>query len=362
MFSPTVLVSPLDWGLGHATRDIPIIRQLQGAGFKVIIASSGLTGQLLSDAFPELEILELGGYNIRYSRKSSMAIAMAYQLPSIYKTINYEHRWLDALLKHRNIDLIISDNRPGLYSNKLKSIYLTHQINILTPPGLRFLQPILYRIHLHLMQNFNEVWVPDFEGESNLSGILSHNSMLRSKIHFIGPQSRFSGYEPKNHNDDGSIDVLALISGPEPQRTEFENIVVSQLKASSLRAVVAVGLPGDSRKRCTIDGRIEIFPHLDDLELYQMAEKSKIIIARSGYSTIMDLFCFKKPAILVPTPGQTEQEYLAKRMMDLGWLYSVSQKDFQINRVMNEVSKYTGINLKNAICESIIQRIKELNL
>jgi len=185
-----VLVAPLDWGLGHATRCIPIIYELLEQGCSVIIAASGPTEILLKKEFPELIFLPLKGYAVRYSKKKSwLPLTIFFQIPSIITSICYEHCWLKKIVKEKDIDLVISDNRFGLYHATIPSVYITHQLLIKT--GDRFTENIAQQIHFHFIKKFTQCWVPDAEENNNLAGELSHPKKHPDNIKYIGPLSRF---------------------------------------------------------------------------------------------------------------------------------------------------------------------------
>lgn len=347
----TILVCPLDWGLGHATRCIPIVYEFMNLGYNVIIGTSGKQKALLQQEFPKLTFLELKGYEIEYPKLGSMTLKMLLQLPKINTAIKEEHLWLTKIIDEHQIDLVVSDNRYGLWSNKVKSILITHQVFVKAPLGEWMIEQILKR---HF-DNFDEIWIPDNEGENNLSGDLSHKKSLPDKFKFIGILSRFS-----NHSVTSSVpplcgtyrevgkeeyDIMAIISGPEPQRTIFENIILKQVENSDLRGILVRGLP-DSNEELKIENeKLKVFKHLSKEEFLNYLQKSKVVISRSGYSTIMDLAALGKKAILVPTPGQTEQEYLAKYHFEKGQFYTQTQHEFDLVKAIEEFENYKGMRM-----------------
>lgn len=355
----------MDWGLGHATRCIPVINEFLSNNCRVIIGSSGKQKALLEQEFPNLTFLELKGYEVEYPTSGSMTLKMLLQLPKIKKAIQEEHRWLDKIIDEYQFDLVVSDNRYGLWSNKVKSILITHQIFVKAPIGEGWIENVLK----NYFDKFSEIWIPDVEGENNLSGDLSHKKPLPNKFKFIGILSRFSSSlrEHRSNLNEEKFDFMAIISGPEPQRTIFEKLVVEQLQKTQLKAVVLRGLPetnvianceGRNRKQSARineiassvllsrnDDKIKIFNHLETNEFLNYLQKSKIVISRSGYSTIMDLAALGKKAILVPTPGQTEQEYLAKYHHEKGHFYSQAQREFDLIKALKESVNYREIKL-----------------
>lgn len=328
----TILVCPLDWGLGHATRCIPLIQKFLNEGSKVIIGSSGNQEAILNKEFPDLLFLPLKGYEIEYSKNGSMIAKMLTQLPKINNAIKEEHKWLDGIISDYQIDVIVADNRYGLWNKKAKSILITHQIFIKAPFG----EWLLEKKTKKYLNNFDEVWIPDFEEENNLSGDLSHKKPLPKNYKFIGPLSRFSSL--RDHRSNSIIneyDFIAIISGPEPQRTIFEEIILKQLENTSLKGVLVRGLPNSNEKLKIENSNILVFNHLDTEEFLYYIQKCKVVISRSGYSTIMDLVTLGKKATLVPTPGQTEQEYLAKYHFEKGYFYTQTQSEFDLEKTIN---------------------------
>ena len=126
-----------------------------------------------------------------------------------------------------------------------------------------------------------------------------------------------------------SIVLLVLLSGPEPQRTSFEQLIIQQLNPLPLTSVLVRGTPGEGPETES-KGNLHIFSHLLGEQLLQLMIRAKIVVCRSGYSTIMDLVTVGKKAILVPTPGQTEQEYLANYLLKKKIYFSMAQDQFDI--------------------------------
>jgi len=330
-----ILVCPLDWGLGHAARCIPIIRLLLKKNAEVIIAGEGASLELLKREFPQLQFILFKGYNISYPDKGSMAVKMMFSIRKIIVGILREHRVLKQIIDQHKIDIVISDNRYGLWNKSVKSIFITHQLMIKTP----FAEKALHNIILYFVKRYDECWIPDAEGSINLSGDLSHKYSITEHTFFIGVLSRFdAAIETLAYN----YDLLAIISGPEPQRSIFEKIVIEQLQRVQLKALVVCGKPQLNQRKEIIDG-ITIISHLDSDEMRKAILQSKIIIARSGYSTIMDLAVLGKKALFVPTPGQTEQEYLAERFMQNKLAFTQTQSIFDLQEALIKTDRYNGL-------------------
>lgn len=325
-----ILIAPLDWGLGHATRCIPIIRHLLETENEPIVAASGRSLLLLKTEFPKLETVEFEGYNISYPEGSGMAWKMFQSTPRILKRIKEERAELENLIDELKLDAVISDNRFGLYTQRIPCVYMTHQVMIKAP----FFETTLYRMHANYMRKFTSVWVPDFE-ENGLSGDLGHKFPLPRNGEYIGSLSRFSPSVDKLKTD-----VLVIISGPEPQRTRFERMILDQLREFDGTAVAILGTP--DRNFDTIEGKVRLVSHLNAQQLEKEIAASKLIISRSGYSTIMDLSALGKQAVFVPTPGQTEQEYLAQKYHKDGIHMMMKQRDFQLQKAWDSRSGFTG--------------------
>jgi len=321
-----ILICPLNWGLGHATRDVPVVRLFLRHKFEVIIAASGDTYRFLNREFPELTFIYLPGYTVRYSKSGSQILKMLLLLPRILLWTIKEHRVLKEIVKEHNIDIVFSDNRFGLWSIDTYNIFITHQLKVKFPGLLKFLEPIYKYISTVIIKKYDECWIPDFNGEANLAGELSHIKTKLRNSYFIGPLSRFTNNKLEYSGE--KIDVLFLLSGPEPQRSIFEKIIYEQTKKSDLQFVI---VRGTSEERCsTFD--FPVHNILNTEELIRLITKTKIIVCRSGYSSVMDLFLLKKKAVLVPTPGQIEQEYLAKYLLKRGFFYSTSQRKFDLDK------------------------------
>lgn len=328
-----ILIAPLDWGLGHATRCIPLIRQLLGEEHEVLIAAEGAIKTLLEQEFPSTKFLPLKGYRVQYSKtKWGLFFSIISQIPKVLYSIFSENRWLKQAIEKNKIDIVISDNRFGLFSKKIHSIFITHQLFIQAP----FLQSWLQKLNYLFINQFDECWVPDFEGKPNLAGNLSHPVRFPSTpIKYIGSLSRFEAKEVKEQKH-----LLVLLSGPEPQRTILEKIIIEQLKNYFEPVLLVRGLPGDNSS-IKVSENVRYINYIPAKELEEAIIHSTFVIARSGYSTIMDLITLKKKAILIPTPGQTEQEYLAKYLFQQQIIFSIEQQKFNLGEALKEASVFT---------------------
>ncbi len=333
-----VLVSPLDWGLGHATRCIPIIKHLREKNIEVVIGSDGAQQKLLLEQFPGIEHVTIKGYNVKYSYFLPASMKVLLQIPKLFSAIKREHKELQKIIAEKKIDAVISDNRYGLYSDLVPCVLITHQLNIQASAGSRRFSDKV----MEFVTKFNACWIPDNEGEDNLSGNLSHPLPEGIAATYIGPLSRFSA---ANGAKDMKYDLLVLLSGPEPQRKILEKNVINQLgNLPYIKALIVQGLPGNKGVESP-HTNVDVVPHLNDTSLYEKILCSKAIISRPGYSTIMDLATIGgKRALFIPTPGQTEQEYLAMRFEALEIAMWVQQKKFILKDSLTKVFSSKGFN------------------
>ncbi len=300
----TILIAPLDWGLGHATRCVPIIRQLMKDN-TIILGVTALTRLIFDEEFPELKKTELPSYQIEYSSILPLWLKLGLDSPRITGVIINEHKILDKIIDEHKIEIIISDNRFGLYNKKTHNIFITHQMFLKSPVFNLAAQTL----NKNYILKFDEIWIPDFENLwESLSGELSHGEHYHKNIKYIGAQSRLKDTNAPTFQK--NYDLLILLSGPEPLRTELENLLLEKLKGTNKTVAFVRGIKKQDDK--TQDG-IEVLDFPEKEKLKGLILGSKKIICRSGYSTLMDVYALgKKDLVLIPTPGQTEQEYLAK--------------------------------------------------
>ena len=326
---PKILVTPLDWGLGHATRCIPIINEIICLNCEVLIAASGVSYFLLKKEFPKLVILRIPGYKIKYSRnKRWLPLKLLLQSPQLFISISQEHVWLKKTIKQYRISAVISDNRFGMFAKNIPCIYITHQLLIKT--GNRFSEIFLQKIHYYFIKKFNYCWVPDHE-ENGIAGELSHQENKPGNVLYIGPLSRFEILK----NLPVLYDIVISISGPEPQRSIFEKIILSQVKLTNRKILIVRGLPSENKEVMQENASVKIVNHLSSFDLNKAFQQGEMIVSRSGYTTIMDLAKLGKNAVLVPTPGQTEQEYLAHYLMKNKFFYCLNQDEFSLDSAIN---------------------------
>ncbi|MGN1240261.1 MAG: glycosyltransferase [Paludibacteraceae bacterium] len=316
-----VLVAPLNWGLGHAARCVPLVNRFLAQGDEVVLGGDGESLVLLQKHFPTLPVVRLADLSLSYSAGGSQVGAMLRALPKIVRAAWADHRLLGELLDRERMDLVVSDNRFGLFSRKTRCVYVTHQLHIRLPRMYRWLEPLAARLHGWVGRHYAEVWVPDYEDvERSLSGELGHpKKQCYGAVRYIGPLSRFEGKEiPMKPGRIDRFEVVAVLSGLEPQRSILEEEIVSRYTGREERVLIVEGKPSKPMLQVSKEN-ITIVPYMDDAQLMAVLQQAQRIIARSGYSTIMDFVSIGvlEKAELIPTPGQPEQEYLAQKVEKL---------------------------------------------
>jgi predicted glycosyltransferase len=300
----TIFISPIDWGLGHSTRCVPLIRKLSGKN-KIIIGTTALNAVFFEQHFPGIQKVSLPSYNIRYSAVLPVWLKVLLQWPKIRRVIGEEKKRLEELLRLHAIDIVISDNRFGLHHNNAHCIFMTHQLQVKAP----FLSFAARWQNRRYIQRFHEVWVPDHQEESSrLSGELSSSGKMTIPVNYIGPLSHLQGYATEV-NETEKTDYLLLLSGAEPQRSRLEALLLERFAGTNKKVVLVRG--SNDPKPLPVGG-IRVIDFAAGEDLCRLIVNAETVICRSGYSTLMDLHLLhKKKLVLIPTPGQTEQEYLA---------------------------------------------------
>lgn len=328
----TVLISCMDWGMGHVTRCVPIIKELINQKFKVVIAATPIQITVLYKELKNVEYVNIKGYKIHYTKqKFWFGWAILLQIPKIIQVIFHEKKLVRRICKQRKIDVIFSDNRPGFRNKNVYSIYLTHQLNIQT--GNRITSWLADKLHHYYISKYDECWVPDTEQEG-LSGKLSHGKQTLFQVTYIGPLSRFNRLTRRKDTA-----IAIILSGPEPQRTILEDIILQQISASKEQIVLVRGIPENSSTIDFLPSNIQVWNHLESSELNDLINKSSLIVSRSGYSSIMDLAKTGSEAILIPTPGQGEQEYLGRYLSEKKYFKSIAQYNFSLFKSVDELKE-----------------------
>ncbi len=332
-----IIVSPLNWGLGHASRCIPLVRTLRESDFDVILAGDGGSLALLSSEFPELPTYDLPTYDIKYSRGSKgFQMNLLLQGRKVLKAVRCEEQVIGKILQQEKVCGIISDNRFGVRSPEVPSVYLTHQLSV----KAGWMTPLATHLHRRLISKFDRCWVCDHAGPDSLAGELSSKAGNLENVSWIGPLSRFSAGDEVNKD----VDVAVILSGPEPSRSIFEQKVREELTGTNYKVVLVRGLIGDSPEERK-ERNFTIYDFLLASELEMLIKKSRLVICRSGYSSIMDLAAIGARALLVPTPGQAEQEYLGRFHAKKGLCHVVSEESFGLEEIQKGM-EYPGFETK----------------
>ena len=354
----TVLLSPLDWGLGHAARCVPVVRALRRRGWRVVCCSDGAPLALMRAEFPDLEFRRVASTPIRYPKRGrAMPLAMLLQVPKIVLATRALRRRTEELCAECGAALTISDNRPGFRADGVKSVYMTHQMRLKAPRGLAFLEGLAERLHAFAARGFSKIWIPDLPGAESLAGSLGGRDEARRVR--IGLLSRFAprACAPEaveaSRGEDGARTalradrpVLALLSGPEPQRTLFERKIAEQLRALGAPATIVRGLAPSAAAANPVPleaPNVRWIPFAAAEEISALLAECSLVVARAGYSTLMDLVHTGTRALLVPTPGQTEQEYLAGRLLESGAALCVRQDELDLAAQIPEALRFPGL-------------------
>jgi spore coat polysaccharide biosynthesis predicted glycosyltransferase SpsG len=323
--SYNILICPLEWGLGHAARMIPLARKLKEMNHNVIIGSGEEHISLFRNELTELNYVNFPGFSPGYSRVLPQYFSLLFKIPALIYHIIAEHHRLKKIIKQKSIDIVISDNRFGLWNRKITSVYITHMPLIPLPKIFKFLEPLGVLLHRIIIKKYSFCFIPDLPGNLNLSGRLTHGVSLPDNTRFIGILSRFAFLEKSgNENPVKSTHNTIILSGPEPQRGMLKVKLMHLLLDAQPETVIFEGKPGKSGE-ITRTGNITLYSHLPAFRMKEIIEESENIITRSGYSTIMELASMNCSALLIPTPGQTEQEYLAEYLSGKGWFDTLSQ-------------------------------------
>lgn len=338
--SKRILVAPLDWGLGHVSRCVPLIQYIIACGHQVILAGNEVQLKYLQKIFPETQTLKLDGYNVQYSKsKLGFIPKILLQIPRIKNVIKFEHAWLQEQIKVHRIDAVISDNRYGLYSTSVPCVLMTHQLHVLSGKAA-FVDSLLQKLHYKFIERFDQCWVVDMQTENGWAGILSHPELLPSiPTKYIGLLSQCAEENIAYQAENSDNYLLILLSGTEPQRSIMSEILWQQSISFSGKIIFVEGTEL-VQTPALIPPHIQYKKLVHKPELHQLISVASFVICRSGYSSIMDLMAFGKKAILIPTPGQTEQEYLAEYLQEGGVFLRASQTNFNLIEITERAQSF----------------------
>ena len=351
---PVALVAPLDWGLGHTTRCIPVIQELLDNGFEVVIACNAQQERVLKNEFPFLTYYFLNGYGLTYGKdRWQTRLKLFFSIPKILTAIKQEKIWLNSFVNRKHLDLVVSDNRYGLRHHKTTSIFITHQLHIKTGMGL-LSDKILQRINYSFINHFNYCWVPDYATEKNLAGELSHPLKKPSiPVTYIGAISRLKAVATASTEKL----LLVILSGPEPQRSILEAQMMKQLTAFNKASVIVRGLPAETVIP-EAPSHIKMYNYCNSTQIQNLLLTASIVICRAGYSSIMDYLLLQKKCILIPTPGQTEQEYLAAYLSNKGYACMGLQHNFDLSLLIPAAEKISLQSLPGNSLATAVSAVK----
>ena len=322
-----ILYGVLDWGLGHAARSLPIIRGHIEKGDSVTVATSKkVYDSFICKHVEGVDFLELPSFEPLFSKSDNQFFYLIFQLPLFFYKYLVERIIVKKWANDHNPEIIFSDNRPACRHKNIYSVYITHQLRICNKKGRAI--PLISWFHKQIIKLFDKCLVPDYsDSAQSISGVLSHPPLKGVRCEYIGPLSRFEKNETTGRGDN----ILILLSGPEPQRTLLENKILQQVGDINKSFFLVRG--SESALQYPLTDNIEVYNIVNDRILRKLFARCKNVICRSGYSTIMDLLVLQKRALLVPTPGQYEQEYLAERLKQRPEFFVVLQNEFNYNAI-----------------------------
>ena len=355
-----ILFSPLEWGLGHAGRLIPLIRKLRERGHNIFIASGPVHTDFFRSESCEAFYINFPGFRPVYSGFIPQYLMIMLQLPLlVFHTIRDNWR-LRKVIERYGIELVISDNRFGMWNKRVKSVYITHQLLIPFPRYLRFLEPAGAALHRIIIRKYNFCFIPDLPGDNALTGKLAHGTRLPGNEIYTGILSRFADAGNRElHDNKLFAHNTVILSGPEPQKGILRKKVTEILKNSGITTVVLEGKPDEDLKT-EISGNIIFHSHLTSPEMSFIIRGSKSIICRPGYTTIMELISLGCTALLVPTPGQTEQEYLAGWLSSRGWFTTITQRSIRDSLPLCENGRVTDQDINGMSRELLGKALEEI--
>ena len=357
-----ILICPLEWGLGHAARMIPLAKKLMARNCRIFIGAGQKHLALFRAELDGVTLIDFPGFNPRYSKYLPQYLAMLFRTPSLFFQMIREHYLLRKIIFNHNIDIVISDNRLGLWNRSITSVYVTHLPRIPFPGPWKIFEKAGIFFHRWVIAKYDHCLIPDLPGKINLSGDLSHNLRLPANVRYTGIISRFDTTDPGTTSFNFPHNTV-ILSGPEPQRSIFRQKILQALKDSEITTVILEGRP-DKEITGRKDGNFLFYSHLPASEMKELLATSNFIVSRSGYTTIMDLVFLKRSALIVPTPGQTEQEYLAGYLAARGWFITATQKDItgnlqlsdQLPRFPDGILKESNILLGNFLDELLEEK------
>lgn len=347
-----VLVAPLDWGLGHATRCIPVVREFLRQGAQVELAVVKANARLLREAFPELRQRLAPSYNVVYPKHGyNMGLWLVKNGVHLKAVSRFEHQYAEEMVARHHYDVILSDNRFGFYSRAAKSIYMTHQRRIAFPQALSAMEPVGQLWHASVMKRFDEVWVPDYEEAPGLAGAMSHVKICPRPLKYVGALSRFSEGVTAPLGIAPAYKFVAVVSGVEPARSRFEEKLKQAFAKIPGRHAIIQGRPAAGVKTWT-EGNVQFFTHLPDAEFARVVQGAEWLVSRGGYSTVMDMAYLGGKCVFVPTPGQYEQIVLGDELSSAGYANCISERNLSAESLLDLVTRRPEVKIPQPPQES----------
>ncbi len=344
-----IIYSLCSWGLGHATRSLPIIRKLIKENHNLTIISSDRSLQLLKKELgPNITYLDIPDYPMLVSENTRQFIAksMVYW-PYFIKRMEDGLQQLQRILRQTSCDRIISDGRYDMYSKSIPSFFISHQMRIMNPLRIQLFEWGSETFNKFFFKRFKEVIIPDFK-ENGLSGDLSHNlkKINENKLHYVGILSDFSYRDLEK-----DVDYFISLSGPEPQRSILEGRIIDQIDVLQGKIVMSLGKTEETE--VPEQKNIQTYTYLSKDEREELLNRSKLVISRSGYSTIMDLAVIGSKALMIPTPGQIEQEYLAQHLKKTNTCHTTTQDILNLKKDTEKALKTNGFSSRGNVNKSV---------
>ena len=368
-----VLVAPLEWGLGHATRCVPVVREFLRAGAEVELAVVKANASFFREVFPDLRQRLAPSYNIVYPKHGyNMAFWLLKNSLHLNAVMRYEHHFAEEMVARHGYDVLFSDNRFAFYSKNAYSIYMTHQRRIAFPQAFTAFEGIGTMWHSNVMRKFDEVWVPDMEFFPGLAGSLSHSGATPGDkpMRFVGALSRIADAGPASTSAIPSASkapkykVVAVVSGVEPARTQFEQQLRESLAEIPGPHMMILGKPSVEYKTWR-DGNIEFHTHLPTEAFANAVRNADYVVSRGGYSTVMDMAELGAKCIFVPTPGQFEQIVLAHDLSKAGYAVEIPADKLSaetLAKAFESCAKFpppVKQGLLNKAVENVVKILKE---
>ena len=321
---------------------MPIIHDAIEKGHAVTIAASGPQKKLLQYYFPACNYVFIPGYHIKYSKKAWwLPVALFFQLPKIALAIYREHKWLQ---EHAHaFDLVISDNRYGLFNSQLTTTFISHQLLVKAP--YKWAENLIQKIQYYFINKFSACWVPDMPAYPGYAADLSHPiNMPAIPVTYIGPLSQFSALNSASNNAlPIKYKYCFLLSGPEPQRSILQHLIESDASKLKDQVILIEGRPSDLPNHYKVQGSLTKLRYASGQDLLDIIMQSEFVVCRSGYSTLMELLPIHKKMILIPTPGQTEQTYLATSLADRQMAIMMEQSSFDLVKMDEKARQHCFI-------------------